>query len=145
MGQSSGSPSRDVSGLSECHILAPDPFRALLCWLGIPCPMLAILAWTTPLLKVPLPRKIKIFVWQLLRDRLPSRKEVVKRNGSGNGLCPLCGVLEIATHISSRAPLLFFLDALSLRLWGLVGRPSTWLGFLKLGPNRTRGEGAPSG
>lgn len=33
--------------------------------------------------------KIKIIVWQLLRDRLPSSTEVAKRHGLGDGLCPL--------------------------------------------------------
>lgn len=55
--------------------------------------------WMAPLWKAPLPLKIKIFVWQLLRDRLPSGTEVLKRHGPGNGLCPLCGVLENGTHI----------------------------------------------
>ena len=43
--------------------------------------------------------KIKIFVWQPLRDRLPLGTEVLKRHGPGNGLCPLCLVPETGTHI----------------------------------------------
>uniref|UniRef100_A0A8R7V097 Reverse transcriptase zinc-binding domain-containing protein n=1 Tax=Triticum urartu TaxID=4572 RepID=A0A8R7V097_TRIUA len=60
---------------------------------------LPVLPWLSPLWKAPLPLKIKIFVWQLLRDRLPSGTEVLKRHGPGNGLCPLCHVPETGTHI----------------------------------------------
>ena len=57
-----------------------------------------VLQWLSPLWKAPMPLKIKIFVWQLLRDRLPSGTEVLKRHGPGNGLCPLCHVPETGTH-----------------------------------------------
>ncbi|XP_044963543.1 uncharacterized protein LOC123421776 [Hordeum vulgare subsp. vulgare] len=46
-----------------------------------------------------MPLKIKIFVWQLLHDRMPSETEVLKRHGPGNGSCPLCHILETGTHI----------------------------------------------
>uniref|UniRef100_A0A453P841 Reverse transcriptase zinc-binding domain-containing protein n=1 Tax=Aegilops tauschii subsp. strangulata TaxID=200361 RepID=A0A453P841_AEGTS len=58
-----------------------------------------VLQWLSPLWKVPMPLKIKIFVWQLLRDRLPSGTEVLKRHGLSNGLCPLCLIPETRTHI----------------------------------------------
>jgi hypothetical protein len=54
--------------------------------------------------KAPIPLKIKIFVWQLLWDRLPSGVEVAKRNGSGNGLYPLCPVPEDTLHIMFTCP-----------------------------------------
>ena len=60
---------------------------------------LPVLRWLSPLWKALMPLKIKIFVWQLLRDRLPSGTEVLKRHGPGNGLCPLCHVPETGTHI----------------------------------------------
>jgi hypothetical protein len=43
-------------------------------------------------------------VWQLLRDRLPSGVEVAKRNGPGNGLCPLCAVPKDTRHIMFSCP-----------------------------------------
>ena len=46
-----------------------------------------------------MPLKIKIFVWQQLRDHLPSGIEVLKQNGPGNDLCPLCNVPEMGPHI----------------------------------------------
>ncbi|KAE8783440.1 dna replication licensing factor mcm2 [Hordeum vulgare] len=58
-----------------------------------------VLPWLPPLWKAPLPLKIKIFVWQLLRDRLPLGIEVLKRHGPGNGICPLCHVPETGSHI----------------------------------------------
>ncbi|KAE8775676.1 Heparanase-like protein 2 [Hordeum vulgare] len=58
-----------------------------------------VLPWLSPLWKALLPLKIKIFVWQLLRDRLPSGTEVLKCHGPDNGLCPLCHVPETESHI----------------------------------------------
>ncbi|KAE8819435.1 Heparanase-like protein 2 [Hordeum vulgare] len=58
-----------------------------------------VLPWISPLLKAPLPLKIKIFVLQLLRDRMPSGTEVLKRHGPGNDICPLCLVPETGSHI----------------------------------------------
>ena len=46
-----------------------------------------------------LPLKIRIFLWQWIRGRLPSGVEVLKRNGPGDGLCPLCGMVEDANHV----------------------------------------------
>ena len=46
-----------------------------------------------------MPLKIKIFLLQLLRDRLPSGTEVCKHNGPGDGIFPLCSVLETGSHI----------------------------------------------
>ena len=65
--------------------------------------------WSSHLWKAPLPLKIKIFVWQLLRDRLPSRVEVRKRQGPGDGLCPMCGVPETGSHILFSCPAARFL------------------------------------
>ena len=67
------------------------------------------LPWASALWKAPLPLKTKIFVWQLLRDRLPSGVEVAKRHGPGDGLCPLCAVSETGTHILFSCPAARFL------------------------------------
>ncbi|KAE8769567.1 dna replication licensing factor mcm2 [Hordeum vulgare] len=72
-----------------------------------------VIPWLSSLWKAPLPLKIKIFVWQLLRDRLPSGTEVLKRHGSGNGTCPLCDVPENGTHI-------LFSCVAAQALWGFV-------------------------
>jgi hypothetical protein len=67
------------------------------------------LPWTTPLWKTPLPLKTKIFVWQMLGDRLPSGVVVSKRQGPGDGLCPLCGIPESGTNIMFTCPASWFL------------------------------------
>uniref|UniRef100_A0A452ZLN6 Reverse transcriptase zinc-binding domain-containing protein n=1 Tax=Aegilops tauschii subsp. strangulata TaxID=200361 RepID=A0A452ZLN6_AEGTS len=38
--------------------------------------------------EIRLPLKIRIFLWQWIRGRLPSGVEVLKRNGPGDGRCP---------------------------------------------------------
>ncbi|KAE8797566.1 hypothetical protein D1007_27219 [Hordeum vulgare] len=73
----------------------------------------SVLPWLSPLWEAPLPVKIKIFVWQLLRDRLPLGTEVLKHHGPGNGLCPLCHVPETGTHI-------IFSCVADQALWGFV-------------------------
>jgi hypothetical protein len=81
------------------------------------------LTWTSPLWKAPIPLKTKIFVWQLLRDRLPSGVEVVKRHGPGNGLCPLCAVPETTHHIMFACPAARFLWSFVSEALDLSGRP----------------------
>ena len=48
---------------------------------------------------IRLPLKIRIFMWQWIRGRIPSGVEVRKRNGPGTGLCPLYGVPKDSNHI----------------------------------------------
>ena len=69
----------------------------------------SVFSWTKHLWKASLPLKIKIFTWQLLRDRLPSGVEVAKRLGPGDGTCPLCAVPETGTHILFSCPAARFL------------------------------------
>ena len=59
---------------------------------------------------IRLPLKIRIFLWQWIRGRLPSGVEVLKRNGPGDGMCPICGTIEDANHI-------FFLCHSAQFLW----------------------------
>ena len=46
-----------------------------------------------------LPPKIKIFLWQASRGRLPAGDQIRKRNGPGFDRCALCGLREDTTHI----------------------------------------------
>ena len=48
---------------------------------------------------IRVPLKIRIFMWQWIRGRIPSGVEVRKRNGPGTGICPLCAVPEDSNHI----------------------------------------------
>ncbi|KAK1693054.1 hypothetical protein QYE76_009751 [Lolium multiflorum] len=43
--------------------------------------------------------KIRVFLWQLIRGRLPSGDQLVKRHGPSNGRCALCGDWETCDHI----------------------------------------------
>lgn len=63
--------------------------------------------------KAHIPTKVKIFPWQMVRNRLPSGVEVQKRHGPRDGLCPLCGTEEDANHIFLKCILAQF-------LWGCV-------------------------
>ena len=58
--------------------------------------------------KAQLPLKIKLFMWQLFRDKLPTSLNVAKRNGPAIGPCALCGEPEDASHAFFRCPLARF-------------------------------------
>ncbi|XP_051221392.1 uncharacterized protein [Lolium perenne] len=51
------------------------------------------------------PPKIKVFLWQLIRGRLPSGEQLLKRHGPSNGMCALCGAWEDCNHIFFTCPL----------------------------------------
>jgi hypothetical protein len=46
-----------------------------------------------------LPLKIKIFLWQLAKGRLPSNAQINRRHGASDGNCALCGHAETVDHI----------------------------------------------
>ncbi|KAI5006660.1 hypothetical protein ZWY2020_033903 [Hordeum vulgare] len=58
---------------------APDPFE---------------LIW-----KIRLRMKIRIFMWQWIREQVPYGVELLKRHGPVDGQCPLCGSVEDSSHI----------------------------------------------
>ena len=58
--------------------------------------------------KAGLPLKIKIFMWQMLRNRLPTSDNVAKRNGPADGTCTVCGLGEDANHVFFRCHLARF-------------------------------------
>ena len=53
----------------------------------------------TGLWKARLPLKIKIFIWQLCLDKLPTSVNIAKRNGLPNGSCAVWGEPETANHV----------------------------------------------
>uniref|UniRef100_A0A453N6T0 Reverse transcriptase zinc-binding domain-containing protein n=1 Tax=Aegilops tauschii subsp. strangulata TaxID=200361 RepID=A0A453N6T0_AEGTS len=65
-------PSGQLSTKSLYQAIAPSPGHEAL-----------TLIW-----EIRLPLKIRIFLWQWIRGRLPSGVEVLKRNGPGDGRCP---------------------------------------------------------
>jgi hypothetical protein len=46
-----------------------------------------------------LPLKIKIFLWQMAKGRLPSNAQINRRHGASDGNCVLCGQAETVDHI----------------------------------------------
>ena len=63
--------------------------------------------------KSKVPPKIKIFLWQAFRGRLPAADQIRKRNGPGSSFCHLCGALENTDHI-------FFHCVLAKFVWSCV-------------------------
>lgn len=63
--------------------------------------------------KADLPLKIKIFMWQMFCDRLPTPDNVSKRNRPTDGSCAVCGSGENANHV-------FFGCALARFSWSAV-------------------------
>jgi hypothetical protein len=55
------------------------------------------------------PPKIKIFLWKLIRNRLPSCEQVAKRMGPSNSRCALCGDMEDCNHIFFTCPMAQFM------------------------------------
>ena len=63
--------------------------------------------------KARVPLKIKIFVWQLARNKLPASAQIHRRNGPSDGKCAICGEEEEADHI-------FFGCVLAVFSWSVV-------------------------
>jgi hypothetical protein len=59
------------------------------------------------------PPRIRVFLWQLIRGKLPCSDQVAKRNGPLNGECSLCRELEDCNHI-------FFNCSLAQFMWAAV-------------------------
>ena len=83
-----------------------------------------------------MPLKIRIFTWQLLRNRLPSGVEVAKRLGPGDGLCPLCGVPETVTHILFSCSAARFVWNFIAEALGPEWQAHDLVGFIEVQANR---------
>jgi hypothetical protein len=83
--------------------------------------------WT---LKLPL--KIKHFIWQLARGRLPSGTQVQKRRGPRDGLCPLCREPEDQNHIIFNCSLARFTWACFRECLGCTWAPRSFHQFFSL-------------
>lgn len=61
-----------------------------------------------------IPLKVKIFLWQMFRNCLPTSDNVARRNGPSDGACAVCGAPEDANHalmfVSLRALIIIFSD-----------------------------------
>lgn len=64
--------------------------------------------------KARIPLKIKIFLWQLFQNAIPTRDNLRKRNWPGNPTCSFCHDIESADH-------LFFGCVFARSVWGAIG------------------------
>lgn len=46
-----------------------------------------------------IPLKIRIFLWQAIKRKLPASDQIIKRHGNANAACALCGKTEDTEHI----------------------------------------------
>jgi hypothetical protein len=60
--------------------------------------------------KAKLPLKIKIFLWQMAKGKMPVNEQIHRRHGKSNGQCALCGSVESISHI-------FFSCAFARLMW----------------------------
>lgn len=63
----------------------------------------AMLVWRS---KIPM--KVRIFLWQLSRDRIKSADQLKKKMWKGDEMCKLCGKPEDASHIIFTCPVAIF-------------------------------------
>jgi hypothetical protein len=83
--------------------------------------------------KVDVPMKICIFLWQLLRKRLPSNDNIHRIRSPSSGRCALCSEAEDTAHIFFLCPLARFMWSAVRELLGALGiLPVLWsyIGFL---------------
>ena len=76
--------------------------------------------------------KIRIFLWQVTRDRLPTREQLLIRKGPTLGLCPLCSKIETIDHLLFTCSLLTFLWLLIKDLVGWPEAPHSVLDLISL-------------
>jgi hypothetical protein len=78
------------------------------------------------------PPRVRIFLWQLIRGRLPCCEQVAKRRGPSDGNCALCGEIEDCNHIFFSCSLAKFMWARVSELLGNAWNPTGVGDFLAL-------------
>jgi hypothetical protein len=76
--------------------------------------------------KAACPLKVRILIWQLARDRLPSNAQIKRRHGNSDGNCALCHVPEDAAHIFFNCPLAQFAWSCCRELLQVDWNPSSF-------------------
>lgn len=82
--------------------------------------------------QVRVPLKIKVFLWQLLRNKLPTSDNIAKRHGPSSGMCAVCGSLEDANHVFFRCHLARFAWSAVREAAGVSWNPSSGADLLNL-------------
>lgn len=82
--------------------------------------------WFKPLWKLGCPSKSSLFLWHILKNKVPTWDNLQKRNKQGLGWCTLCNFFEESTSH------LFLSYPFSLRIWDIflkaVGISMNWSG-----------------
>jgi hypothetical protein len=68
----------------------------------------ATVAHAKDIWKIACPLKVRIFIWQLARGRLPANDQIRHRHGPSDGLCKLCHSTEDVQHIFFNCPMARF-------------------------------------
>ena len=76
-----------------------------------------------------LPLKVKIFMWQLVLDRLPTCRQLAAHLGTSNGTCALCGEAEDASHVFFSCPMARFGWSVVRQLLGCSWSPANFPQF----------------
>lgn len=79
-----------------------------------------------------IPTKVKIFLWQLERGRLPSSAQINRRHGPSDGRCVLCGSLETVSHIFFACSLASFIGTGFREDFGVNWNPASFDDFFAL-------------
>lgn len=74
--------------------------------------------------RVAIPLKIRVFLWQLVRKRLPTNGNIQQRHGPSNGRCTLCDEHEDTNHMFFICPMAKFLWSAVRELLGCSWNPS---------------------
>lgn len=92
--------------------------------------------------KAATPLKVKIYLWQLSRNRLSSSQNIAKRHDPSIGNCVICSVVEDANHIFFHCPLARYAWSVVREAAGLYWDPTSssylfqLLDALRGGPSR---------
>ena len=92
--------------------------------------------------EIRVPLKIKNFLWQLARNRLPTREQIQKKQGPSDGKCVLCGETESSNHIFFSCLLARFMWSGVRTMFSVSWNPSSfaelWVLLMSLPPSRRK-------
>lgn len=79
-----------------------------------------------------IPLKIKIFLWQAIRGKLPAVNRILKRNRLTSEFCALCAGREDSNHILFKCDLVVFLWSCTRSWLGVNWAPNSFAELLDL-------------
>jgi hypothetical protein len=78
----------------------------------------------TAIWRIAVPLMIRVFLWQLIRKRLPTNGNICQRQGPTTGRCALCGEHEDTNHIFFECHLARFMWSAVRELLGYSWNPT---------------------